>query len=114
MLVLMKRNLLVVLFTICVSTFFINAQELSSQKFGFSFYPNPATTEINVNLLNNSGEAYTLGIYNAIGDLVYSQLLDPSETKQSLHLDLSNFQSGMYIIQLNGKEDKLTHKLIVK
>lgn len=113
----MKHSLLGIYIIICASTGLVKAQQPAisgKSNIDLSVYPNPATEDININLLSAYGETYTLGIYNAVGELVHSQPLGQSNINQPVRVDLSSFQKGIYIIQLNGTDSKLTRKLILK
>ncbi len=68
-------------------------------------YPNPATDKVFVNVK----KATQVAIYNLSGSMVKSRLIESS----SDFIDVSDLQSGMYIIKSQMSND-FTQKLIVK
>lgn len=69
----------------------LNTPELTETD--FSIYPNPATNSVNVQLMNPS--AATIRIYDAVGKLIGEQSFYTSAV-----VDLSDFESGIYMYQL--------------
>jgi hypothetical protein len=85
-----------------------SAEEFEIQTNKFSVFPNPANDRV---IMEWAGSGFTnLKIYSSIGTLVYSQsILDD----QGVVIDLSNFDNGMYIINLSGLQT-VTEKLIIR
>jgi len=75
------------------------------EQFGIQIFPNPATNIIN---LQGIPENSTIHIYDINGKL----LLTKQETINQI--DISNFQSGVYTLQIIGNNEVITHKLIKK
>lgn len=67
----------------------------------FSFYPNPVETSINI--LNGGYEAYTLELYNILGQRVFEE-----KANGNTQFDISRLNTGLYIgvISRNGKSLK--------
>lgn len=76
---------------------------------GFSVYPNPATDELNVQLLR---EASDLSIYNVAGALVLHKSLSPSD--RLVRLNVSALKSGMYILKLKTNSGTGEYKFLKK
>jgi hypothetical protein len=76
--------------------------------FKVNIYPNPTDGNIKING-NFNGEQIQCNIYSILGTLVYQEQL-VSSNEFELNLDLTN---GIYFIELQGKEKKTTHKLVV-
>ncbi len=74
--------------------------------FNFEVFPNPANENITIKTDVSGAEIIIL---NSIGQLVYKNNPDASETT----IDISQFQSGLYFIQLI-KEGKTQTKKIIK
>ena len=85
------------IFTSCLTT---SLEESVAEK-SFSFFPNPASDQITINTENEIGE--TLLVIDAYGKKVHEQNITNTCTK----IDLSNFESGMYLLQLSGLHSKL-------
>jgi len=55
---------------------------------------------IYVDFLNKNSEQSIIDIYNATGQLVYSQILDNSIVNA---ISVSSLKSGIYLYKINGK-----------
>lgn len=77
----------------------------------FSIYPNPATTEININFKDYFLKNIRVSIYNLQGQLVLNELtLDSKVTSIStFHL-----KSGIYFLNFKNENSNFTKKLIIK
>jgi hypothetical protein len=71
----------------------------------FNIYPNPSTGTYHLELSLDSKQAIVISVYDAIGNVVYSNKSVPSE------IDLSNVTSGIYILKVQAGERVLTQKL---
>lgn len=69
-------------------------------------YPNPTSENIFINK-NRNGDI-TAKIYDAIGQLLKTKLLEDEITP----LDFSNYASGVYMLILEGQHGLSTHKII--
>ncbi len=104
----MKYIYLIFLLTL---SFFANAQagkgidqtsEMAQVKV-VKFYPNPATTVINFELLQRAEKAYTLQIYNFMGKKVF----EVAEVDSKTSIPLSDYFRGVYIYQVRDKSGKI-------
>ncbi|MDR2009683.1 MAG: T9SS type A sorting domain-containing protein [Bacteroidales bacterium] len=75
--------------------------EGSSDQFPF---PNPAGSIINLPYKLNPGETAVMNIYNVQGKLIEQKTVDHSFDK--IMLDVSNYQTGNYIYEVNGISNK--------
>lgn len=66
----------------------------------FDVFPSPTRDKIHVNLSGFDAEV-DLMIYNSLGQRVYSQRLRTSDSKYRGDIDLSGFESGVYIVRIN-------------
>ena len=80
-----------------------NSLETSSSVKVLKFYPNPATSYINFELISGDGKEMNFQIYNFIGKKVYEQ--NTLSTKTTIHLN--EYLRGVYIYQLRDKTGKL-------
>jgi hypothetical protein len=69
-------------------------------------FPNPATTEITVNILGVSGQMVDLKLSNINGKVVYQSKFALNELRP---IDVSNYPRGFYILRVNvsGKSNAL-------
>ncbi len=76
--------------------------------FEFSIYPNPASSQINVQSLVN-GHLSLVSIYNTMGQLVTSSVVG----KQFTTIDISNLSSGVYYFHLQSEHGSAVKKFQV-
>lgn len=72
-------------------------------------FPNPATDLVHVS--NNISEEVSLEIFNVLGKSVF---ISSKNTFNQINIDLSNFDSGIYIVRISSNENSVTQRLIVK
>ncbi|SFV33153.1 T9SS type A sorting domain-containing protein [Thermoflavifilum thermophilum] len=91
----MKKFTLIFLLILCKTTFsFAQAYGDGNGKI-LKLYPNPATTQINLELQSHGDQAYEVVIYNFLGKKFDDFKLTGRQT-----LSLSRYYSGIYIYQL--------------
>lgn len=67
----------------------------------FIVYPNPATNTLNI-VFDQNVPNETIKIYSIVGELVFE-----TQAKTSLQIDISNYQSGVYVIKYRQKFKKI-------
>ena len=67
------------------------------------FYPNPATTFINIELQKSMSRSYSFQVYNFLG----KKVADLQEVNSRTRIDLTNFSRGIYIYQLKDATGKV-------
>lgn len=72
-----------------------------------SFYPNPAKDEIRVS--NIDGISAEIRIFNVLGKQVFHQ---PEITNKTI--DISSFNSGIYLVKINVDGKSRTQKLVIQ
>lgn len=88
----------------------VKSSTLSTQtveKEQFSIYPNPVTNGI-VNIKTTSNTVVEAAVFNVLGKQVLSSTVNNNT------LDVSNLNSGIYILQLNQNGTSTTKKLVIK
>jgi hypothetical protein len=75
-------------------------------------YPNPASDNLTLELVNTSDENANINIYNAMGQRVFQQQANIKAGK--LTIDISRFAPGMYYVQLIGTDSKSLSKSFIK
>lgn len=89
-------------------------EELSAEAFSSTsvkVYPNPADHILNIQSLSGSIGKANLKIYDLNGRLVSNQPLDFNELQQ---IDVSQLQSGIYLLKLENSSVNISKKLIIK
>jgi hypothetical protein len=77
-------------------------QDPATQKH-LKFYPNPAITYINFELISGDGKEMNFQVYNFIGKKVFEQ----TSINAKVTVNLNDYLRGVYIYQLRDKSGKL-------
>ncbi len=77
-----------------------------------SLFPNPVTEKTNVLINAIADETAQLKIVDNIGRVVYSATVKLVKGKNNIQLDMSQFKSGMYYVDITGKAINEKAKLI--
>jgi hypothetical protein len=78
-------------------------------------YPNPAQTELRVELTLLEKAKLELRLFNALGQMVYQEALtDNSPGLKTQDIDVSQLPAGIYQLQLLAGERSATYKVIVE
>lgn len=81
-----------------------NENDLHNQ---ISVFPNPASSIVNISSYLQT--AYDIEIYNAVGQMLYSE---QNVNSQSMKLDISNFSSGLFFIKITSQNNQFMYKLL--
>ena len=81
----------------------INVTYIDENTGMMTIYPNPASSTLNVKV---TGMKHYV-IYNMAGNVVCAQDVDEDETV----IDVSNFESGVYVLQLMTENGIMTRKV---
>lgn len=79
--------------------------EESSSKKEMDIYPNPASNEFQISITEQKSK---LSIYSITGELVFQSQLNNGQNK----IDISNFESGIYLIEVENENGAMQQKLI--
>jgi len=90
------------------SATFMGVDDLMS-KIQVAVYPNPASTMVTVNIDRNFEEPVTLNIYNVMGKLVHTEILDKKQ-----QTDVRNLSNGIYMLEIKAKTWTENQKLIIQ
>jgi len=88
----------------------IGISEEESTQSEILLYPNPAQEVLNIKQLDVEGERLEIRIYDLQGRLVFEKSLPPFQENP---LDLSRLKNGVYLIQLQGKDQSFQDKLVI-
>ncbi|WP_396600499.1 spondin domain-containing protein [Algibacter sp. R77976] len=97
-------------------TFTYNSSTLSASNFNtiesLKVYPNP--TDGNISISNNQNvDLKTIEIYSVLGKLVEQISIVPN--KEQLHINLTNLNTGIYLLKLQSNTGKTTtQKLVIQ
>ncbi len=90
-------------------------QTLSASDFnylGFSMYPNPAKNSINFSFTNDLTETIKVKVYNLLGELIVEDVLNIQNN--SAKLNVSKLSNGVYFVEINQGQNRITQKLIIE
>lgn len=77
-------------------------------------YPNPVSQELTLEYEAPDFEPVALRVYNALGQLVFSDAILPARFGPKVHkIDVSIWATGMYFLTLNRGKDIITHTVAV-
>ena len=68
----------------------------------FQLYPNPATDELTIELINAKDAVDSYTIYSIEGKMVFHKALNGSVEKYKEKIDISSLENGLYIFQLSS------------
>ena len=80
--------------------------------FSLHIFPNPAGNKVEISLSDNVSGKITLGIYNAIGQLVLAAEKDSGE--RNISVDINTLQPGFYLVELIDGVNSYRNMLIKK
>ena len=83
---------------------------------GFEFYPNPASTEVNIVFEATLEDLVSLGLYNAAGTLVKSFEDDAWKNRSNDHalqIHLGDVANGLYLLRVEDKGGVSTKRLVI-
>jgi hypothetical protein len=84
----------------------ITLNNTSIDNYSFSFYPNPVKDFLNINL---SGNNIGYKLYNILGKELVSR-----NTTDLTQIDMSDFEKGVYVLEIIGENNKVKNIKIVK
>ena len=78
-----------------------------------TLFPNPASTNVSVDLQSLVGKDIDLTLYNNLGQVVYQQRLEEI-TNELFVISTAQFKNGLYLLEIQGKEGlSVTKKLMI-
>jgi len=80
----------------------------------FNVYPNPATSEFNVDVTAVKGGAYTMTISSITGSVVSTRTINVAEGMNTVNENISGLTNGIYFVQFvnQATNDTIVKKLI--
>ncbi|MFO0479543.1 MAG: S8 family serine peptidase [Bacteroidota bacterium] len=87
----------------------VGLNEMTYEK-GISIYPNPANNKLNVSTITNFNNA-SISLYDVTGKLVMKKNNIDGQTQ---NIDISQYSSGLYFVEINQGGDILRRKVIIE
>ena len=91
------------------TTFSLLATQNFEQANGIAIFPNPAQDRLNIRS-NGSENIKSIEIYNVLGQLLYSN----KQPQNQWSIDVSNLQTGNYLIKMNTQNGTSTQHFVKK
>lgn len=94
----------------------VSVPVLATENFGlqdFAIYPNPNNGNFNVQFTSNSGNEIKVGVHDMRGRLVFENTYENTGAINQ-NLQLTNVQSGIYIVTVQDGEQKEVKKIVVE
>jgi len=96
--------------TILGSTVAVKTREIID--FNINMFPNPASTFIHIDILNETRNDLNISILDITGKMVHTEIIAKNTT---LHkIDLSDFSDGIYLVNIFNKDVRTQKKLLVR
>ena len=92
----------------------INSVTIVNAQVASSIYPNPALNSFTLEMNSFTSENVKINIKNAFGALVKSESLNLISGLNTLNIETSDFNSGLYVVSLESSFGVVIHKLMVK
>jgi hypothetical protein len=89
-------------------------EEIGNLEDGLTIYPNPTTDDLSIVFETKNNEDIQISILNVLGQNVYNELMQTYSGINVKKINIANFSSGIYIINVNTKEGNISKKLIKK
>lgn len=80
----------------------------------FEIYPNPASSQLNVTFGSKSQDNCSIVIYSHIGQVVYNEKIQHTAGIMNIDLDISAYNSGLYVIKIQSGDEILASKKFIK
>jgi len=82
----------------------------NTNNYAFSVYPNPTQNQVTINFEKGNLIEYKMALIDLQGRVLYT-----ADNIQNNHIiDLKNYSTGIYLIQLSNADIKLTQKVIIQ
>ncbi|MCW3082869.1 MAG: hypothetical protein JWP12_235 [Bacteroidetes bacterium] len=80
---------------------------------GFNVYPNPNDGNFNVTFTAASKASYTINISNALGQLIYHDVITDFTGTYTKQLSVSEYGKGVYTVSLTNEKNETVKKIII-
>jgi Secretion system C-terminal sorting domain len=77
-------------------------------------YPNPATSELKIDVLSAVSENITVSVYNMMGQEVMNSVINTQEGLSTHSVDVSALESGNYLIRIQTGTESVSKSFMVR
>ena len=79
-----------------------------------NIYPNPTTGDLNIEFENYNNSDVNIAIYNLLGEILESKIIEDTFGKYKETLDMSKYQQGVYLLKVNSNGKQRIEKIILR
>ncbi len=76
-----------------------------------SVYPNPTTGQLNVRIVSEQNDEYTINVRDVVGRLVMQSTIEVVNTTKIVLMNMAQLAEGVYSIEVNGTLSKDVFKI---
>ncbi|MGQ0827810.1 MAG: T9SS type A sorting domain-containing protein [Bacteroidota bacterium] len=80
-----------------------------NKEVSLNVFPNPSSNQLTIDLSNVSESQVKVDVTDIQGKLMYSEI---QNTGKSFHMNISNFENGIYFINISGENTSMNQKFI--
>ena len=91
----------------------VGIENISSNVLSIEMYPNPASSELNLNIPALNAGSAKITIINALGQMVYSNTASVQMGDNHMSIDVKDFANGVYNVMIDTKESSVVKKLTI-
>lgn len=96
------------------SATFVGIDELSAIGISYSLFPNPNHGTSSLSIVSTTTEPLVVELNDMLGKLVWQQTLETKANEQvQVGIDISNYEKGMYLLQLKNSKGSVSKKMVV-
>lgn len=93
----------------------LDVQYLKGKGKDLVVYPNPSTNDevVTIQFKNEGKSNYSLKINNSLGQLIHDEIVEGFSENEKILIDINDWPSGIYFIQLDNGIERRVEKLII-
>jgi hypothetical protein len=87
-------------------------EELLSESFGFTAFPNPVTDNLTLQVAGGSSDLLFINMYDMSGRLVQSATSPYGEDGVTVNISTADLRSGLYLIEAIAGEERISQRIV--
>ncbi|MGB0884788.1 MAG: immunoglobulin-like domain-containing protein [Chitinophagales bacterium] len=88
--------------------------EVNKLNAAVNVFPNPSNGIINVNIDDNKLNNVEVSLFNVIGELISTEILENTAVNNNVTFNLGNDAAGMYFVNISTEKATISKKVLVK
>ena len=90
-----------------------NEENSSNELELLTISPNPASTNVNIQFMNNSLGIVNMKIYNELGSTVYNTSINSNENFNNIMWNAESYPSGIYYLIIQSRKSVIKEKIVL-